>query len=336
MIRRSFLLFFGIILLLSACTKKNKFDVPISESKVNIEIKRLDKDLFAIDLGNIAGSITALKENYGNFFVLYNSRVLNLGNINSPAYPDYLVSFVTDYTINSIYEKTMSVFPEINKIESEINKAFAYYHYYFPNHQIPAVYTFIGGFNQSMVVADSILAIGLDKYLGSDCDFYNRLETPKYIQINMHPAKIPTDALKAWALTEFVYNDSVDNLVNNMVYHGKIQYFLDAMFPETPDTLKFGYTAEQLKWCTNNEKQMWNSLIDQKLLFSTDYMTINKFINPAPFTSGFPNESPGRAAIWLGHKIVQKYMDRHPKITLEQLMKDHQYQKILSESRYEP
>jgi hypothetical protein len=230
----------------------------------------------------------------------------------------------------------LSVFPDITIIESEIGKAFSYYHYYFPDYQIPAVYTFIGGFNQSMVVADSILAIGLDKYLGSDCDFYNRLETPKYLQINMHPAKIPTDALKAWALTEFVYNDSVDNLVNNMVYHGKIQYFLDAMFPETPDTLKFGYTAEQLKWCTTNEKQMWNSLIDQKLLFSTDYMTINKFINPAPFTSGFPNESPGRADIWLGYKIVQKYMDRHPKITLEELMKDHQYQKILSESRYEP
>jgi len=316
--------------------KKVHEDIDISDSNLKIEIKRLDKDLFAIDFNDAPNSISQLKENYGDFFILYNSRVLNLGNSNNPAYPEYLISFLTDYSINNIYEKTMLVFQDITPIESEINKAFRYYHYYFPDHKIPAIYTFIGGFNQSIVVADSILAIGLDKYLGSDCDFYNRLETPKYMQVNMHKAKIPTDALRSWALTEFVYNDSIDNLVNNMIYHGKIQYFLDAMFPETPDTLKFGFTNQQLEWCIKNENQMWNMLIDQKLLFSTDYMTINKFINPAPFTSGFPHESPGRAVVWLGHKIIQKYMTRHPKITLEQLMANNKYQKILSESRYEP
>lgn len=325
-----------LIILLSACNKKNKFEVDLSGSKKNIEIKRLDQDLFALNFDDIAVSLPSLKEKYGDFFILYNSRVLSLGNTENPAYPDYLLSFVTDYTINSIYEKTKEVFPEISQTETDINKAFKYYQYYFPDHKIPAVYTFIGGFNQSIVVADSILAIGLDKYLGMDCEFYDRLEIPKYLQQNMHPSKIPTDALKAWALTEFEYNDSVDNLVNNMIYQGKIQYFLEAMFPQSSDTLKFGYTFQQLSWCMNNEKPMWNNLIDQKLLFSTDYMTINKFINPAPFTSGFPNESPGRAVVWLGYKIVKKYMERHPNTTLETLMKNDEYQKILSDSRYEP
>lgn len=334
--KQNLLLLSVLIILLASCNRRDKLNVDISESNVNIEIKRLDRDLFEINFDDVSNSVSQLNEKYGDFFALYNQRVISLGSPNSPAYPDNLLAFLTDYTVNSIYEQTKQVFPEINKTEQEISTAFKYYNYHFPKHKIPAVYTFIGGFNQSIVVADSILAIGLDKYLGTECEFYQRLETANYIKATMYPEKIPTDALKAWALTEFVYNDSVDNLVNNMIYQGKIQYFLDAVFPEEPDTLKFGFTASQLGWCMANEKHMWNNLIDQKLIFTTDYMTINKYINPAPFSSGFPRESPGRAVVWLGYKIVKKYMDRNPKITLEQLMNNNQYQKILSESRYEP
>ena len=108
------------------------------------------------------------------------------------------------------------------------------------------------------------------------------------------------------------------------------------MFPNSSDSLKIGFTSDQMLWCIKNEKQMWNYLIEKKLLFSTDYMTINKHINPAPFTSGYPKESPGRASIWLGWKIVDAYMERNSDLTLKNLMLDDDYQKILSESRYEP
>lgn len=333
---RIFIFCLIIVSAFTSCTKKNKFDVDISKSKINIEVKRLDIDLFEVDINNVKNSIPDLKNTYGDFFELYNSRIINIGASSSIAYPEYLQAFITDYTINKIHDSTLAVFPTIIDIENEIENAFRYYNFYFPSRKIPGVYTFIGGFNQSMVVADSILAIGIDKYLGSDCEFYDRLEIPAYLQINMTPAKIPTDALKAWVLTEFVYNDSIDNLVNNMIYQGKIQYFLDAVFLNTPDSLKFGLTSNQVKWCSQNEKEMWSYLIDQKILFSTDYMTINKFINPAPFTSGFPKESPGRAVVWLGHEIVKKYMNRNSDVTLEQLMLDNRYQKILSDSRYEP
>ena len=142
--------------------------------------------------------------------------------------------------------------------------------------------------------------------------------------------------MKAWVLTEFEYNDSIDNVVNNMIYHGKIQYLLNAIYPQMSDSLKFGFSGEQLRWCIQNEKQMWDYLIDQKLLFSTDYMLINKLINPAPFTAGFPRKSPGRASVWLGWKIVDAYMQRNDEVSLYDLMKDDDYQHILSESRYEP
>jgi len=336
MIKKSLGLFIIVILVITSCNRKSKIEVDASEITVNLKIKRLDKDLFELDPGNIENELPSIIENYGEFFELYNAKVVYLGDPYSKTYSDSLNRFITNYTMNQVYEKVVEIFPDMNFINDEMTEAFKRYKYFFPEKQVPSVYSFIGGFNQSIVIAENILGVGLDKYLGEDCEFYNRLRIAKYLRVNMNPQNIPSDAIKAWALTEFEYNDSINNLVNNMVYHGKIQYFLDLMYPQTPDSLKLGFTANQLRWCITNENHMWNFLIEEKLLFSTDYMTITKHINPAPFTSGYPQDSPGRASVWLGYKIVKAYMKRNPDVSLKDLMSDDDYQKILSESRYEP
>lgn len=322
--------------LLNSCSNKNRFDIDVSDVSIDLEVKRLDQDLFEIDPANLSVETPELIENYGEFFELYSYRVIRLGNPYAKGFGDSLVNFVTNYHINLIYEEVKEVFPDFESYKDDLVSAFKRYKYYFPEKNIPTVYTYIGGFNQSIVVADSILGIGVDKYLGEDCEFYDRLGIANYLQQNMNPENVPVDALRAWILTEFVYNDQVDNLVNNMVYHGKIQYLLDALFPEFKNSLKMGFTADQIRWCIQNEKQMWNFLIENKLLFSTDYMTINKHINPAPFTSGYPQDSPGRASVWLGWQIVKAFMDRNPEVSVKDLMLEDDYQKILSESRYEP
>ncbi len=336
MIKRNLVYLGLIVILLNACIKNDKPNVDISDIQLNIEIKRLDQELFEIDPGNIENELATIIEKYGEFFEIYNYKVINLSSPYNINYPEYLNGFITDYTMNSVYVKTAEVFPDFSELSDQLTEAFKYYKYYFPVKVVPEVFTYIGGFNQSIVVADSILAIGIDKYIGSDCEFYDRLGIANYLQLTMNPENIPADAMRAWALTEFEYNDSIDNLVNNLIYHGKILYFLDAILPEFTDSLKIGFSEDQIRWCKSNDKQMWNYLIDQKLLFSTDYKVINQHINPAPFTPGYPTDSPGRASVWLGWQIVRAYMQRNPKVTLNDLMHGDDYQKILSQSRYEP
>ncbi len=100
--------------------------------------------------------------------------------------------------------------------------------------------------------------------------------------------------------------------------------------------LKLATHAAQMKWCKNNEAQMWSQLIERKMLFSNKRMDIIRYINPAPSTNGFPLESPGRTGVWLGWQIVRKYMDKFPETTLEGLMKNNNYQQILNDSEYFP
>ena len=154
--------------------------------------------------------------------------------------------------------------------------------------------------------------------------------------MNMYKERIPSDVAFAWAITEFEDQNSATSLLDNMVEKGKMMYLVDAMLPDTPDSLKIGYTETQLEWCEANEPAMWTYLIEQKMLYSTKRMDIVRYINDAPSTSGFPVESPGRSGVWIGWQIVRQYMKKHPDITLSELMSNKDYQKILNESEYDP
>jgi uncharacterized protein YjaZ len=102
------------------------------------------------------------------------------------------------------------------------------------------------------------------------------------------------------------------------------------------DTLKIGYSSEQIEWCNRFEKDMWTYLIDEKLLFTTEHLDIKRYIDEAPFTTSFSKESPGRTGIWMGWQIVRDYMKNNPDVSLQELMSLKNYQEILNLSKYNP
>jgi len=108
------------------------------------------------------------------------------------------------------------------------------------------------------------------------------------------------------------------------------------MLPETDEKLIFGFNEAQMKFCLNNESQMWQYLVEHDLLFSTDQLTKRKLTGEAPFTLYFTNESPGRAAAWIGYRIVESYMVNNRGTSLESLMNNTDIQGILEKARYSP
>ncbi|MBQ3895705.1 MAG: hypothetical protein II734_01185, partial [Paludibacteraceae bacterium] len=125
-------------------------------------------------------------------------------------------------------------------------------------------------------------------------------------------------------------------LLQSIIDNGKLLYLMNIVMPGRTDKDIMGYNDQQYEWCVNNEKQMWNYLIEEKRLYNTSHLVISKFVNPAPFTSEFPQESPGQAVLWLGMRIVESYMDNNKNIGLKELMAEKNAQKILEESNYKP
>ena len=331
-------LIFAVLLLLSLVScKRNPLKVDISKIKTEIEVVRFDKELFAINNNDTISSLTTLSNKYPEFFDLFSYKVIQIGGIGDSLFLNGMELFITDSMILDVKNLVDSEFSDFDKTEKQLIKAFKYFQYHFPNKELPTVYAYFSGFNQSVVTAENIIGISLDKYLGRDCEYYRKLNsTPRYKVLNMHKDKITSDVAYAWGVTEFEHTIKATTLLDNMIHQGKLMYFVDAMLPEMHDSLKIGYTKLQLDWCKKNEVQMWSQLIEYKMLYSNKRMDIIRYINASPTTSGFPLDSPGRTGVWIGWQIVRQYMKKFPEKSLADLMQNSNYQQILNDSKYFP
>jgi hypothetical protein len=326
-----------LIVLVSSC-KRNTYRISTRGSEVTLKIDRLEQDLFTISPGSIQDSIGYLKKKYGNFLNVF-SYFVNIGTTADSSWSTGLIGFCTDKQNNEVYGSVVSVFPEINAIEKELSDAFSHYRHYFPSKPVPSVYTCITGFNYSILTGDSVLGISLDRYLGAECNYYRQLGLYKYQVARMTPLNVPADCMYGWGSKEWDFNDEKypgDNVITSMIHEGKLLYFVKCMLPETENEQIFGFSEAQLKFCRNNEGRMWEYLVENNLLFNSEMLTKKKLTGEAPFTSYFSSESPGRAAVWLGFRIVESYMRRNGKVTLEELMKENDVQGILEKARYHP
>jgi hypothetical protein len=326
--------FLSLALIIFSCTR-NPLKVNVSDVSVDLKIRHLDVDLLQTKPDQMEASISQFKTTYGEFFDIFTYRMIGIGGSEQPDFSKMLNLFVADTLIQHL---KISVSEKIDTLElrKELETAFQHYLHYFPQKDLPAIVTCISGFNQSVVTSEKLIGISLDKYLGSDSQFYERLGLPVYKRKNMYPAKIVPDAMYAWGVTEWPKADNTNSLLSLMIQEGKMMYFVDAMLPELHDSLKIGFTKKQLDFCKNDEAAMWTYLAEHKLLFTTDRMSIKRFMDDGPYTASFTEKSPARTGVWIGWQIVRSYMAKHPELTLADLMNNPDFQGILNQSGYQP
>lgn len=322
-------------ILLVSCNR-NPLKINISDISEEVKIIRYEKELQSLGGAPSLLELKNLREKYPEFTDLFTGQIIRTGPPDEGEGADFMRAFLNDTMISSVFQMVNTQFAGFENIENKLIRAFKHYRHYFPGKPLPDIYTCISGFNESAFAAEGMAGISLDKYLGPLNAYYPSLGFPKYKQRKMIPEMIPADVMYVWAMGEYEIGENATTLLDHMVHEGKLLYFLEAMMPFEHDSLLTGFTSAQLKWCRNNEAQMWTYLIDNELLYSTKQMDITRYLNDGPQTNGFPPESPGRTGAWLGRQIIRKYMKQYPEITLEKLMGNNNYQQILNESAYLP
>ncbi len=313
----------------------NKFDVEVTEP-VTINVTRLDSAMFEPVPDSVIGNILDFYTQYPQLFDIYMRRIVRLGGVESRYYNDYLRLFLQNPDIRECYDSAKVIFGDFGQQKSEIEKAFGYIRFHIPGFRVPEVYTVISGFNESILMTDSVVAVSLDKFLGSGSYFYERVALQRYTRKRSNPELLPIEVVRNWALSEYENRDSIRNMASEMIFHGKILYLMDAAFPKSKDHYKISYTLRDIEWAKKNESNMWAFLIDKKLLFSTDSREIRKYVEDAPFVPAFREESPGRVGAWIGWQIVRGYMERNPDVTIQELFNITDHHHILIESGYSP
>jgi gliding motility-associated lipoprotein GldB len=320
----------------------NKKTPDISKINLNTKIERFDKDFGSLNANNISEKAPGLRKKYTWFYDDYMEKIIVAGVASDTAYypnlrfilqnPDYL-------ELKTTVDKT---FPDLKKQELEINQAFKYIKYYYPKQKLPRLISFLSGFAVQTPIGNDYIGIGLDMFLGENGErFYPALREsiPAYIARRFNPDNISPRVIETLIREDiFPEKDSDRTLLSKMIYNGKVLYLMDAVMPETSDTLKIGYTQKQLDWCEEYESGIWAYFIENNLLYESDYLKIQKYIAEAPFTPGIgeKSDSAPKLGIWTGWQIVKKYMDKNPELSLQQLMEEGDAQKILNESKYKP
>jgi hypothetical protein len=315
----------------------DRLDVDVSTISIpEVNILRLEQDVFKLDTNDIKGSTIKLEKKYGHFYSGYFSVLLNNGGIKDSSYSYRIKQFISDRDMKGTFNDCEKEFPATDELKKDLTQSFKYFNYYFPNKPLPKVVTMITGFNYPVVTIDSTIGIGLDMYLGSNNKYYKWLTFPRYKTMFMNKENIVPDAIHSWMLSEFPYTMNKSDFLSDITYMGKILYLTDALLPSIPDTLKIHYSKTQMEYCHQNEFNVWSYFAAQKLIYTTNQSEIMKFTSDGPFTSAFSKDAPPLIGYWIGWQIVRQYMKNNPNITLEDLMNETDAQKILTKAKYKP
>lgn len=319
-----------LIFLVSCSSNTNRINIDVDEVDIeDVKIHRYAKELFAIDTSNLKAELERLQPQFPVFLD---------GDLDDSFSLKRIEGFITDTLLVRVQKDCEATFPNLSEIENELKSAFQYYKYYFPDAQIPEVYTYVSGFDYERKVQlyNNNLLIALDLYLGEDYPSYKQLGLAFYVFKKFSREFIVRDCVHEIADSYLDYRNVKSALLDLMITEGKLLWFVHALMPDLDEKTLFSYSSEQLDWANKNEAMIWAFMIENELLYSTDPVAKQKFIIDAPFTSFFGNESPARLGSFIGYKIVDKLMQSNKKITLPELMNNYDSQKILKQSGFKP
>lgn len=318
-------------------------DAPdVSNIHVDLNTRRLDKDLAALDTSHLGAGLQQLSAKYPDFLNFYLDTLMGFG-VNG-IYEDTafgvrngLHALLTHPDYRGLLDTVAVHFPDTKQEDAALTKAFRYYKYYFPSRSVPKIIYLISGFNHVAFTYDTtIVGIGLDMFLGAQYPFYASVGVPAYMSRKLTPDYIVPNVMQVLYEAEHPFVTDGRNLLDMMIQKGKEQYYLEQVAPFVPDTVRLGFTASQLGWCRASEAEVYNFFVKDKLLYETNWQKILRYVNDGPTATGMPAESPGNVGSWLGLQIVKAYMEQHPETTLDELLQPMDAQRFLLLSRYKP
>lgn len=321
-------LIFLLIIGISGCRNGVK---PVVKAKTNAEVVSIadyGSALFSLDPSHVKEGLDSLSGTFG-FFIGKNTDTLQVIQIRE---------FITDPFNRELERKCREVYPDLVFLEKGLAETFSNISGAVPGFRPPVVYTYVSGllYESPVEYLDSVMIIGLDMFLGWNFEQYRAAGLPVFLTRRMEPQNIIPECARQCAFSLVPEGSQPKTLLDFMISHGKVLYTMDVFLTDTPDSLKIGYTADQEKWCRENEASIWRLFIDQEMLYKSDGFLNNRFIQDGPFTAGLPEGAPAMLGRWMGWQIVKSYMKKHPETGLRELFGISDSQLILSQSGYKP
>jgi len=321
-----------ILCILCACND----DIVVIPTESSIQVTRFDKSISA-------DSIQELRDKFPAFTKIYLENILNISKIEEGGGANELNLFMQDEFIAALNHKVDSVYLDLDNVERQLSYSLGLFKEKLDPDFNPSIYTFISGLVYQTILFEDDgkdgIGLGLDMFLGKNFP-YKSLATQNPAFSDYIVRAFNEDHISKKVLENLVLDQMGEvkgnRLLDYMIYNGKKNYILEQLLPYAKDSVIIEYSDQQIKWCQDNQKDIWSHFFREELFYETDMRKINKLILPSPNSPGMPDIAPGRTANYIGWQIVRQYMKRYPKTKLTELIAMNDNQSILDKSKYKP
>ena len=323
----------AICLMMASCQEKTpayKAKLDIKTEPYDLQFDRYEEVLFNLDTANFQQELMKVQDKY---------RVFLGGDLNDPEAVSYLKDFAIDPFSIVLYNKVKFAFPDLKQVESLVEDVLAHFHYYYPDIQLPTrACTCVTGVTADVpavqIFGDDIV-ISLDWYLGDD-EVYDQIGMPKYMALRRNLSTLAKDVAKELYVNYMEEWRKQGQVIDEMVYCGKMDFFVEAMCPAMPDSVLLGYSTKQWRWAIDNEGSVWADIVGSRRLYDSSLDSYMMFFGDGPFTQAYSNDAPSRLGEFFGLNIIRAYVSNHDDFDLKQFMQRKDLQDIFQDSGYKP
>ncbi|APQ16592.1 gliding motility lipoprotein GldB [Maribacter hydrothermalis] len=307
----------SVFLVLFSCNDSDKVAQEIAAVPIDLNISRFDREFASAG----AEGLPVLRKKYPYLF---------------PAPDSVWVAKMQDSLQIELFQEVGNTFQSFEDEKESIIQLFKHIKYYFPEYTVPKIITVTNDvdYNNRIILADSILFVSLDNYLGAEHKYYGGFQ--RYIAKSLDRNYLVSDIASAFA-KQVVPRPRDRTFLARMIYFGKELYLKDLFMPNANDGKRIGYSQDEMDWAIANEEPMWRNFIENEYLYSTDNKLNQRFLEPAPFSKfglELDNESPGRLGRYVGWQIVRAFMENND-VDIKQLM-TMPADEIFKKSNYKP
>ena len=326
------LAFLSLVLIMAACQDKApayKAKLDIKPEPYDLEFDRYEEVLFNLDTADFQNELMKIQDHY---------QVFLGGDLTDAEAVNYLKDFAIDPFSIVLYNKVKAAFPDLKQVEPIVEEVMTHFHYYYPEVSLPTkAFTCVTGVTAdvpAVQIIDDAMVISLDWYLGND-EVYDQIGMPRYMALRRNVPTLAEDVAKA-LYENYVYQwRKQGQILDEMVYNGQVDFFIEAMCPTMPDSVLLGYSSKQWQWAVDNEGTVWADIVGNRRLYDSNLNAYMMFFGDGPFTQAYSNDAPSRLGEFFGLNIVRSYFSNHD-ISLQDLMKQSDMQGLFQESGYKP
>ncbi|HUC79629.1 MAG TPA: hypothetical protein VMR70_01885 [Flavisolibacter sp.] len=337
---RWFCLLFAVVLF--SCSNENNAP-DVSGIKMDVSVKRFDRDFFAMDTTQLQTSLQGLEQKYPEFLDLYFKYFAPIREIAAQNNAGFDSGLLIYYRfIRPLADSVEQKFPNTNAIEKGLEENLRYVKHYFPSFKTPEVITSVEGFNPNdpeeiygATYYQDKLVLSLQMFLGKNYSGYDPSLYPDYLRRRFEPDYIVPNAMRAIAGELYADTSEGASLIEQMIEKGKRWWLMKKLLPHTPDSLITGYTAQQTAALQREEGNIWGVIMQNENLYSIESPTIQTYIGESPFTATLPQGAPGNIGPWIGWRIIEKFAAEKPELSIEQVLRTTAKQ-IFQEAKYKP